>query len=101
MTRLGFGEGVKTMSEEAVFTVKAGEKEIPLDEKVLSVLQRYVKTEMTLEELASELGLSNWEEAYEFVKNIPAWILWIQPTLWKTLKTMKSVKEEYIKPSKQ
>ncbi|MCE4624289.1 MAG: hypothetical protein F7C35_00285 [Desulfurococcales archaeon] len=89
------------MSEGAVFKVKAGEKEIELDEHVLSVLQRYVKTEMTLEELAAELGLKDWEEAYEFVKNIPAWILWIQPTLWKTLKAMKSVKEEYVKPGKK
>ncbi len=85
------------MSEEPVFRVKAGEKEIVLDEKVLGVLQRYVRTEMTLEELASELGLSSWEEAYDFIKNIPAWILWIQPMLWKTLKAMKSVKEEYVR----
>ncbi|MCE4627829.1 MAG: hypothetical protein F7C34_01590 [Desulfurococcales archaeon] len=87
------------MSEE--IRVKAGEKEIVLDEKVLSVLQRYVKTDMTLEELAAELGLSSWEEAYEFIKNIPAWILWIQPTLWKTLRAQKSVKEEYVKPEKK
>ena len=87
------------MSEEPIFKVKAGEREIVLDEKVLSVLQRYVRTEMTLEELAAELGLNSWEEAYEFVKNIPAWILWIQPMLWKTLKTMKSVKEEYVRSS--
>lgn len=79
---------------EPVFKVKAGSKEISIDEEVLSVLQRYVKTNMTLEELAQRLGLDGWEEAYEFLKNVPAWILWIQPTLWKTLKTMKSVKEE-------
>lgn len=77
-----------------MFKVKAGSKEISIDEEVLSVLQRYVKTNMTLEELAQRLGLDGWEEAYEFLKNVPAWILWIQPTLWKTLKTMKSVKEE-------
>jgi len=82
------------MSEEAVFKVKAGDKEIVIDEEVLSVLQRYVKTDMTLEELARKLGLDSWEEAYDFIKNVPAWILWIQPTLWKTLKTMKSVREE-------
>lgn len=79
---------------EPVFMVKAGGKEIGIDEEVLSILQRYVKTNMTLEELAQKLGLDCWEEAYEFIKNVPAWILWIQPTLWKTLKTMKSVKEE-------
>ena len=79
------------MSEEAVFRVRAGSKEIIIDEEVLSILQRYVRTEMTLEELARNLGLDSWEEAYDFIKNVPAWILWIQPTLWKT---MKSVKEE-------
>ena len=82
------------MSEEAVFRVRAGSKEIIIDEEVLSILQRYVRTEMTLEELARNLGLDSWEEAYDFIKNVPAWILWIQPTLWKTMKTMKSVKEE-------
>jgi len=82
------------MSEEAVFKVKAGDKEVVIDEEVLSILQRYVKTDMTLEELARKLGLDSWEEAYDFIKNVPAWILWIQPTLWKTLKTMKSVREE-------
>jgi len=86
------------VSEEGVLKVRAGEKEIVLDERVLAVLQRYVKTDMTLEELAAELGLNGWEEAYEFIKNIPAWILWIQPTLWKTLRTQKSVREEYVRP---
>ena len=89
------------MSEEIVFKVKAGEKEIVLDEHVFSILQRYVRTDMTLEQLAAELGLSSWEEAYDFIKNIPAWILWIPPTLWKTMKAMKSVREEYVRPSSQ
>ncbi len=79
---------------EETFRVKAGNKEIEINEEVLTVLQRYVKTNMTLEELARKLGLDGWEEAYEFIKNVPAWILWIQPTLWKTMKTMKTVKEE-------
>jgi len=78
------------------FIVQIGEKKIEIDEKVLGVLHKYVRTEMTLEELARELGLNSWNEAYEFLKKIPAWILWIQPTLWKTLKTMKSVKEEFV-----
>ncbi|MEB3845167.1 MAG: hypothetical protein LRS48_05775 [Desulfurococcales archaeon] len=78
------------------FIVQIGEKKIEIDEKVLGVLHKYVRTEMTLEELARELGLNSWSEAYEFLKKIPAWILWIQPTLWKTLKTMKSVKEEFV-----
>ncbi len=78
------------------FIIQIGEKKIEIDEKVLGVLHKYVRTEMTLEELARELGLNSWSEAYEFLKKIPAWILWIQPTLWKTLKTMKSVKEEFV-----
>jgi len=82
------------MASEGVFKVKAGDKIVEINEDVLGVLQRYVKTEMTLEELAAKLGLDSWEEAYDFVKNVPAWILWIQPTLWKTLKTMKRVEEE-------
>ncbi len=82
------------MSSEGVFRVKAGEKVIEINEEVLSILQRYIKTDMTLEELAAKLGLDGWEEAYDFIKNVPAWILWIQPTLWKTLKTMKRVEEE-------
>jgi len=82
------------LSSEGVFRVKAGEKVIEINEEVLSILQRYIKTDMTLEELAAKLGLDGWEEAYDFIKNVPAWILWIQPTLWKTLKTMKRVEEE-------
>jgi hypothetical protein len=82
------------VSEEKVYKIKVGDKEIEIDEKVLSILKRYVHTEMSLEQLASELGLESWEEAYEFVKKIPAWILWIPPTLWRTLKGMKKASEE-------
>jgi thymidylate kinase len=82
------------VSEENVYKVKVGDKEIEINEEVLGVLRRYVHTEMSLEQLASELGLESWEEAYEFVKKIPAWILWIPPSLWKTLKRMKRVTEE-------
>jgi len=81
-------------AEETLYRVRVGEKEIIIDEEVLKVLKRYVHTEMTLEQLADRLGLESWEEAYEFVKNIPAWILWIPPTLWKTMKTMKTAREE-------
>ncbi len=85
------------MSEQQTFTIKVGEKEIELNEEVLEILHKYVRTDMTLEDLTKHLGLRSWEEAYEFIKKIPAWILWIPPTLWKTLKEMKSVKEEYVK----
>ncbi|ADV64888.1 hypothetical protein [Desulfurococcus mucosus] len=70
------------MSGERVYVVKVGEKEIPIDEKTLSILHEYVKTPMGLEELAEKLGLEGWEEAYEFIKSVPAWILWTPPSLW-------------------
>ncbi|MEB3756448.1 MAG: hypothetical protein GSR79_06275 [Desulfurococcales archaeon] len=82
------------MSEEKVYSVKVGDKEIVIDEEVLEVLKEYVHREMSLEDLAKNLGLSDWREGYEFIRNVPAWILWIQPTLWKTMKTMKKASEE-------
>jgi hypothetical protein len=69
--------------EDIVFVVKVGDKEIPIDERVLSIVQEYLKTPMSLEELASKLGLESWEEAYEFIKALPAWVMWTPPTLWK------------------
>ncbi|MCE4616182.1 MAG: hypothetical protein F7C09_03845 [Aeropyrum sp.] len=77
-----------------LFRVKAGDKEIIIDEKVLEVLRRYRTTEMSLEQLASALNLDSWEEAYEFVKNVPAWILSIEPSQWKTMSKMRAVREE-------
>ncbi|MCY0867779.1 MAG: hypothetical protein OWQ48_00900 [Desulfurococcus sp.] len=71
------------MSGEPVYVVRVGGKEIVIDEKTLSVLQEYIKTPMGLEDLADKLGLEGWEEAYEFIKAIPAWVLWTQPSLWK------------------
>ncbi len=82
------------MGRPIVCKVKAGDKEIVIDEQVLTILRRYRTTEMTLEELASALGLESWEEAYDFIKNVPAWILSIEPTQWKTMRTMRTVKEE-------
>ena len=84
------------MGEERVFKVKAGEKEVIIDENVLAVLKRYRTTEMTLEQLAEALGLESWEEAYEFVKNVPAWIMNIEPSMWKTISRMAGVKEEMV-----
>ncbi|MEB3773644.1 MAG: hypothetical protein GSR86_01795 [Desulfurococcales archaeon] len=89
------------MTEKGVYKVKVGEKEIEIDTHVLEVLQRYVHTEMSLEELAARLGLESWEEAYEFVKNIPAWILWIPSTLWKTMRGMEAVSKEVSRPSRK
>lgn len=55
--------------------VKINDKEIELTDDVLKALRKYVKTNMTLEQLASELSLSGWEEAYELVKSVPSWLL--------------------------
>mgnify|MGYP001770689303 CR=1 FL=1 len=55
--------------------IKVGDKEVELTDEVLEVLRKYVRTEMTLEQLAAELKLDSWEEAYELVKSVPAWLL--------------------------
>lgn len=72
------------MSEPGpVYVVKVKDKEVVIDEKVLQVLREYIKTPMGLEELAEKLGLESWEEAYEFIKAVPAWIMWTPPSLWR------------------
>ncbi len=67
------------------FVVKVGEgekaKEIELTEEVLRTVYEYLHAEMSLERLAEKLGLEGWEEAYEFIKKIPAWLAWTPPTL--------------------
>jgi len=72
------------LSEER-FVIRVGEKEIEVNEGTLRILRRYKRTEMTLEQLAAALGLDSWEEAYELVKKIPAWLLDIEPTMWRTI----------------
>ncbi|RLG74216.1 MAG: hypothetical protein DRO08_00240 [Thermoprotei archaeon] len=69
--------------------IKVGDKEIVITEEILNILREYARTQMTLEELAEKLGLESWEEAYEFVKKIPAWLLWTPPTLLKIRKRLK------------
>mgnify|MGYP001772592856 CR=1 FL=1 len=81
-------------SEKILFVVKVGEKEIPVDEKLLAVVEEYLKTPMSLEELAEKLGLESWEEAYEFIKALPAWIMWTPPSLWKYRKKWVAEKLE-------
>ena len=71
--------------EEQKLSVNIGGKEIVIDEKTLHILREYLHTPMTLEKLADKLGLESWEEAYEFIKKVPAWLLWTSPTLWKTV----------------
>ncbi|MCC6015758.1 MAG: hypothetical protein LM582_01775 [Desulfurococcaceae archaeon] len=65
------------------YVVKIGEKKIEIDENIVKILNTYVRTEMNLEKLAEQLGLDDWSEAYEFVKKIPAWIMWTPSILWK------------------
>ena len=75
------------MSEEGgiKLVVRIGEgenaKEVELDEEVLRKVRVYLHTEYSLERLAEELGLESWEEAYEFVKKMPAWLVWTPPTM--------------------
>ncbi|MCC6010620.1 MAG: hypothetical protein LM588_06500 [Fervidicoccaceae archaeon] len=71
------------MKDRGIASIKIGDKEFVIDAKLLTVLKRYVSTEMTLEDLARELGLNGWEEAYELVKKIPAWIMWTPFTMWE------------------
>jgi len=71
--------------EGIVLVVRIGEgenaKEVELTEEVLRKVRVYLRTEYSLEKLAEELGLNGWEEAYEFVKKMPAWLVWVPPTL--------------------
>lgn len=62
------------MSENKI--VLSTGREVVLDEHAIRVLNKYVRTQMTLEELARELGLASWEEAYELVKKVSAWTMW-------------------------
>ncbi|MEB2792733.1 MAG: hypothetical protein G5Z42_03360 [Caldisphaeraceae archaeon] len=57
------------------YRIKVGNKEIEINDEVLEKIKKYANTEMTLDELAKELSLDGWEEAYEFIKDIPAWLL--------------------------
>lgn len=67
------------------YVVKINDKEIELDEKIVKILNTYVRTETSLEKLAEQLGLDDWSEAYEFIKKVPAWIMWTPSILWKKI----------------
>ncbi len=71
------------MSEEVKYVIKVGDKEIEINEDTLKIIWEYIHTPMSLEELAQKLGLDSWDEAYEFIKKIPAWIMWTPPSMWK------------------
>lgn len=51
-------------------------KEVEVNGDLVRVLNKYARTQMTLEGLAAELNLSSWEEAYELIKAIPSWVMW-------------------------
>jgi len=72
--------------EFAKITLPSG-REVIIDENVIKILNKYARTEMTLEQLARELGLSGWEEAYELVKLVPAYLMWTQLPILKRTKT--------------
>ncbi len=61
-------------------------KEIPIDEATLSIVYKYIRSVYTLEMLARDLGLDNWEEAYEFIKRLPAWIAWTPSSFFEYTK---------------
>ncbi len=61
-------------------------KEVLITNEVLDIMYKYVRFSLTLEELARELGLESWEEAYDFVKRFPAWAAWTPPSFFKYVK---------------
>ncbi|ACP38120.1 hypothetical protein [Saccharolobus islandicus] len=60
-------------------------REVEISDDVIAVLNEYVRTQMTLEELSKRLGLSGWEEAYELIKQVPAWVMWSPLPIYKKL----------------
>ncbi len=65
------------------YIVVIGEKQIFITPEILKVIHEYLHRPMSLEELAKKLGLETWEEAYEFIKRVPAWIMWMPVNLWR------------------
>ncbi|MCS7107879.1 MAG: hypothetical protein RMH77_04480 [Sulfolobales archaeon] len=57
-------------------------KEVKIDRDALEAINKYVRFEVSLEALAKELGLESWEETYELIKKIPAWIAWTPPSVF-------------------
>ncbi len=61
-------------------------KEVPLDQDTLAIIYKYIRSEYSLEALARDLGLDNWEEAYDLVKRLPAWIAWTPSSFFEYTK---------------
>lgn len=57
--------------------VKIGEKDFEITEKELQVLNDYIRTQITLEELSAKLNLASWEEAYQLITTLPTWVFWL------------------------
>ncbi len=68
-------------------------KEVQITKEVLAIMYKYVRSIYTLEQLARDLGLENWEEAYDFVKRFPAWIAWTPSSLFDHIKRRLCVGE--------
>ena len=62
-------------------------REVILDDETIRVLNEYVRTQLTLEQLAKRLGLSGWEEAYELIKQVPVSAMWAPLPIYKKLKS--------------
>lgn len=76
--------GSGAMSEKCKeYMVIIGDKQIFITPDVLKIVHEYLHRPMSLEEFARKLGLETWEEAYEFIKRIPAWIMWMPINLWR------------------
>ena len=71
------------MPEAPRYVIRIGDKEIEINLETLNVIREYLHRPMGLDELAEKLGLEGWDEAYELIKKVPAWIIWTPPTLWK------------------
>ena len=65
------------------YIVVIAEKQVFITPEILEVIHEYLHRPMSLEELARKLGLETWEEAYEFIKRVPAWIMWMPVHLWR------------------
>lgn len=61
--------------EPIKITLSSG-REIIIDENAVKILNEYVRTQMTLEQLAKKLNLTGWEEAYDLIKQLPSYIMW-------------------------
>lgn len=68
---------------EPIYVIKVGDKEVVIDEKTLEIIREYLHRPMSLDELTRKLGFEGWDETYEFIKKVPAWIIWTPPALWK------------------